>query len=92
MTKPVTELDFPAVTICKGGQDMQAVRQALDRDKELWQENNRRRKRSADSGDYCMEHFGQSCGAVEGMVRALASPQVQYSLVFGAHFYLSLID
>ena len=30
ISKPVNELDFPSVTICKDGQNMQAVREALE--------------------------------------------------------------
>ena len=34
ISKPVNELDFPSVTICKDGQDMQAVREALEKSKD----------------------------------------------------------
>ena len=78
MAKPVTELDFPAVTICKGGQNMQAVRQALQRDLARWEADSQgRRKRSAGPDDYCRSRFGQSCMAVEDMVRALGSPSAE---------------
>ena len=36
MSKPVNELDFPSVTICKDGQNMQAVEEALQREKMVW--------------------------------------------------------
>ena len=34
---------------------MGAVREAMDRDKKLWEENNSRRKRATGDDDYCME-------------------------------------
>ena len=30
ISKPVDQLDFPSVTICKGGQNLQAVREVLE--------------------------------------------------------------
>ena len=36
-TMPVTELDFPSVTVCRQGIDMAAVMKALELDFELWQ-------------------------------------------------------
>ena len=30
ISKPVNQLDFPSVTICKGGQNLQAVREVLE--------------------------------------------------------------
>ena len=55
MSKPITELDFPAVTICKGGQNMGAVREAMDRDRRLWEGDNSRRKRATGDDHYCMD-------------------------------------
>ena len=37
ISKPVAELDFPSVTICKDGQSMQAVREALEKDIAVWE-------------------------------------------------------
>ena len=37
ISKPVTELDFPSVTICKDGQSLQAVREALEKDLAEWE-------------------------------------------------------
>ena len=76
MSKPVTDLDFPAVTICSGGQNLQAVRKALQRDVAEWQEK-KQRKWSTGPEDYCKEVFGHSCQNVEQMVRALGSPDVE---------------
>ena len=80
MTKPVEELTFPAVTICRGGQDLQAVRAALQEDIAAWQEREEqegRRKRAVaapHSDDYCMERFGVACSRVEEMTRVMGSP------------------
>lgn len=38
--KPVTDLDFPSVTICSSGLNMEAVRQALFNDFANWRINN----------------------------------------------------
>ena len=38
--KPVTELDFPSVTICSSGLNMEAVRRALFNDFANWKINN----------------------------------------------------
>ena len=67
LAKPVTELDFPTVTICKAGQDMQAVRKALERDRELWETGQGRRKREAGRDDYCREKFGHICQGEDQM-------------------------
>ena len=83
MSKPVTDLDFPSVTICSGGQNLQAVREALQRDVAEWQEKNQRRKRSTGPDGYCREVFGQSCQDVEQMVRALSSHDVEAAIVQG---------
>ena len=37
-TKPVTDLDFPSVTVCRQGIDMAAVMRALELDYKLWQD------------------------------------------------------
>ena len=34
---PVTDLDFPSVTVCRQGINMAAVRKALELDFQLWQ-------------------------------------------------------
>ena len=49
---PVTEMNFPSITICKQGVDLAAVKKALELDFEAWKlrqdaDSNTRRKRSA---------------------------------------------
>ena len=49
---PVTEMNFPSITICKQGVDLAAVQKALELDFETWKlrqdaDNNTRIKRSA---------------------------------------------
>ena len=49
---PVTEMNFPSITICKQGVDLAAVQKALELDFEAWKlrqdvDRNTRRKRSA---------------------------------------------
>ena len=49
---PVTEMNFPSITICKQGVDLAAVQKALELDFEAWKlrqdaDSNTRRKRSA---------------------------------------------
>ena len=51
-TMPVTEMNFPSITICKQGVDLAAVQKALELDFEAWKlrqdaDSNTRRKRSA---------------------------------------------
>ena len=45
ISKPVNEIDFPSVTVCKGGQNLQAVKKQLEKEAEEWGEK-RRGKRS----------------------------------------------
>ena len=49
---PVTEMNFPSITICKQGVDLAAVQKAPELDFEAWKlgqdaDSNKRRKRSA---------------------------------------------
>ena len=50
---PVTEMNFPSITICKQGVDLAAVQKALELDFEVWKlrqedsDSSKRRKRSA---------------------------------------------
>ena len=49
---PVTEVNFPSITICKQGVDLAAVQKALELDFEAWKlrqdaDSNTRKKRSA---------------------------------------------
>ena len=45
ISKPVNQIDFPSVTVCKGGQNLQAVKKQLEKEAEEWEEK-RRGKRS----------------------------------------------
>ena len=40
---------------------MGAVREAIDRDREVWKEDNQRRKRSPADEDYCMDRSELHC-------------------------------
>ena len=75
ISKPVNELDFPSVTICKDGQNHQAVREVLERERKEWEEEQnkdiirRRKKRSSSGGsnlgsDYCQLIFNRTCEQV----------------------------
>ena len=50
---PVTELSFPAITVCRQGLDMAAVKRAMELDYEDWVASRgaARKKRSLGSGD-----------------------------------------
>ena len=50
---PVTELSFPAITVCRQGLDMAAVQRAMELDYEDWvaRQGAVRRKRSLGSGE-----------------------------------------
>ena len=61
ISKPVNELDFPAVTICKDGLNFQSVRETLEVASGQWE--GRRRKRSG-SKDYCQLKFNRTCDQV----------------------------
>ena len=50
ISKPVNELDFPSVTICKDGQNMQAVMEALERVKDEWAGIIRKKRASGQEG------------------------------------------
>ena len=45
ISKPLKELDFPSVTICKDGQNMQAVMEALERRRSGWGDGKRENPR-----------------------------------------------
>ena len=78
ISKPVDQLDFPSVTICKGGQNLQAVREVLEGEvKEFFPSDQsdfegeveewgkgRREKRSSSGSDYCQVVFHRTCDQV----------------------------
>ena len=63
ISKPVNQLDFPSVTICKGGQNLQAVKEALEGEAEDGAKG-RREKRSLSASDYCQVVFHRTCDQV----------------------------
>ena len=63
ISKPIDQLDFPSVTICKGGQNLQAVKEALEGEAEEW-EKGRREKRSPSGSNYCQRIFHRTCDQV----------------------------
>ena len=62
---PVKEMDFPSITICRQGLNMDAVQKALVLDYQEWQKeedigSQKRRKRKAMSlDDYLSEKYDQ---------------------------------
>ena len=48
---PVTQLDFPAITICSQGLDMKAVERVIEADYERWKESKPRNKRALDENE-----------------------------------------
>ena len=64
--KPVTELDFPSVTICSSGLNMEAVRSALFNDFANWKINNKDHVSHFDDEDrvdvYMNETYAMSPG------------------------------
>ena len=66
ISKSIDQLDFPSVTICKGGQNLQAVKEVLEREAEEW-ERGRREKRSpsvSSGSNYCQHIFHRTCDEV----------------------------
>ena len=66
---PVADVDFPSVTICAAGMNLNAVKAALRLDQMEWEKNeegsSNRRKRYAEDGDdpdpeYLLARFGSS--------------------------------
>ena len=66
ISKPVNELDFPSVTICKDGQNLQAVREVLEKEKKEWEGKRKKRESSGSSpgSDYCQLKFKRTCEQV----------------------------
>ena len=84
ISKPVNQLDFPSVTICKGGQNLQAVKKVLEWEGEEW-EKGRREKRSpsvSSGSDYCQHIFHRTCDQV----------LIKYKSTLMISFYLKLAD
>ena len=71
ISKPVNEIDFPSVTICKGGQNLQAVKKQLEKEAEEWGEK-RRGKRSL--SDHNNNNNNKSTSKLEKRRRGKRSP------------------
>ena len=68
MSKPLNELEFPSVTICKDGQNMHAVEEALQREKMVWAAGRRVKRESLgfeSRADYCQHTFNRTCEQVK---------------------------
>jgi hypothetical protein len=83
-SKAVTDLAFPAVTICSKGLNMEAVKEALERDFEEWskeQTGTGRGKRATPSAEDFMEkRFGVVPGSEYSfldVLQAMAAPDVE---------------
>ena len=64
ISKPVNELDFPSVTICKDGQNLQAVMKMLEKEKKEWEGKRTRRAVVGAELDYCQLLFHRDCKQV----------------------------
>ena len=63
ISKPVNELDFPSVTICKDGQNLQAVMKMVEKDNKKWAGKRTRAVVGAEL-DYCQLLFHRDCKQV----------------------------
>ena len=70
ISKPVNELDFPSVTICKDGQNMQAVGEALETERLAWKGRRKRESSGPDpESNYCQSKFNRTCEQVAFWLR-----------------------
>ena len=76
---PVTELSFPAITVCRQGLDMAAVQRAMELDYEDWvaRQGASRRKRSVGSGD-SMDTYLREMWVVLLLCLTVAIPRQKY--------------
>ena len=79
ISKPVNELDFPSVTICKDGQNMQAVRERLDHEKKNWVV---KRKKDGQNMQAVRKAFEKSKDELAGIIRKKRSGQDDCQLLF----------
>ena len=84
--KEVTELEFPAVTICSTGLNMDAVYEALEKDFVEWQSSSgsgRKKRESSARARYMKEKFSipeDAPYSITDMVIAMASSNVEKSV------------
>ena len=64
---PITELDFPAITICSEGLDMEAVEKVIENDFEEWKKENKanRAKRDVDEEEE-VKNFLENIYGIKG--------------------------
>ena len=99
---PVTDVDFPSVTICTAGMNLNAVKAALRLDQMKWEKNeedksSKRRKRDAEDQDdpdpeYLRSRFGSPDFPVLEVVKGLGSSSpdpMAASILSGVHNYAS---
>ena len=79
-TKPITDLSFPAVTICSKGLNMEAVKMAVEQDYIQWSNDQTRRKREVSTGSTVEEFMRTRFGVEEDganlldVLQAMAAP------------------
>ena len=93
---PVTDIAFPAVTICTAGMNLNAVKAALRLDQVEWEENREessgRKKRDAEDPEYLRSRFGSPDFPVIEVVKGLGSSSpdpMAASILSGVHNYVS---
>ena len=81
VAKPATDLDFPSVTICSSGLNMEAVRKALFNDFANWRIDNKRRVQGLDDRNalnkYMEEKYAMKVGEGNIYYRTPFSQAVQ---------------
>ena len=79
-TKPITDLSFPAITICSKGLNMEAVKLAVEQDYVQWSSEQMRRKREVSTGSSVEEFMRARFGVGEDganlldVLQAMAAP------------------
>ena len=81
VAKPVTDLDFPSVTICSSGLNMEAVRRALYNDFANWKVDNKRVQGLDDQkalSKYMEEKYAMTIGEgnIFDTIKGMNSPPV----------------
>ena len=76
VAKPVTELSFPSVTICSAGLNMEAVKEALLDDFNIWlKEESKTGGSNKDRFDeYMADKYASKVGDIMGTIKGLNSP------------------
>ena len=76
MAKPVTELSFPSVTICSPGLNMEAVKEALLDDFNIWMKGEGKTGGSNKErfDEYMADKYASKVGDIMGTIKGLNSP------------------